>query len=142
MQYFDCPWSNFAIAEWQSGTRLKWWMEILVLYILDLELLLDISFTNSTVWLSLGYWLLHISLQGCNHEFCFRWAQRIMYRYTFGSMTSLLTHTVAHYTRPSLSQQPALKKVFKSRGQLSKSCQKLQNSDLVNFLCQKLSESF
>ena len=71
MQYFDCPWSNFAIAEWQLGTRLKWWMEILVLYILDLELLLDISFTNSTVCLPLGYWLLHISLQGCNHEVFF-----------------------------------------------------------------------
>ena len=48
------------------------------------------------------------------------------------SMTSLLTHTVAHSTRPSFrpknNKQP-LKKVLKSCGQLSKSCQKLQNSD-------------
>ena len=44
------------------------------------------------------------------------------------SMTSLLTHTVAHFTRPSfrpkINNQP-----LKSCGQLSKSCQKWQNSD-------------
>ena len=44
------------------------------------------------------------------------------------SMTTLLTHTVAHSTkssfRPKTNNQP-LKKVFKSCPQLSKSCQKL-----------------
>ena len=44
-------------------------------------------------------------------------------------MTSLLIHTVAHSTRPAQNQQPIPKKVFKSCNQLSKSCQKLQNSD-------------
>ena len=47
-------------------------------------------------------------------------------------MTSLLTHTVAHstrpFSRPKINNQP-LKKFFKSCGQLSKSCQKWQNSD-------------
>ena len=45
------------------------------------------------------------------------------------SMTSLLTHTVAHFTRPSF--RPTINNLifFKSFGQLSKSCQKWQNSD-------------
>ena len=48
------------------------------------------------------------------------------------SMTTLLTHTVAHSTKPSYmpktNNQPP-KKVFKSCAKLSKSCQKWQNSD-------------
>ena len=48
------------------------------------------------------------------------------------SMTSLLMHTVANFTwpssRPKTYNQP-LKKKFKSCSQLSKSCQKWQNSD-------------
>ena len=48
------------------------------------------------------------------------------------SMISLLTHTVAHSTRPSyvpkVNNQP-LTKVFKSCRQLSKICQNWQNSD-------------
>ena len=49
-------------------------------------------------------------------------------------MTSLLIHTVAHSTRPAQNQQPIPKKVFKSCNQLSKSCQKLQNSDFQSQL--------
>ena len=61
-------------------------MEILMLYILDFELLLDISLNNSTACLPLGYWLLHISLQGCNYEFFIGldftgWANKIMCKY-------------------------------------------------------------
>ena len=41
------------------------------------------------------------------------------------SMTSVLTHPVAHSTRSKFNNQP----IKKSCGQLSKSCQKWQNSD-------------
>ena len=56
------------------------------------------------------------------------------------SMTSLLTHTVAHFTRhsfrPKTNNQP-LKKFFKSCGQLSKSRQEL-DVILENKVVQKL----
>jgi hypothetical protein len=53
--------------------------------------------------------------------------------YTYFSMTSLLMqHTVAHSTRPSfrlkINKQPFYQS-FMSCGQMSKSCQKWQNSD-------------
>ena len=48
-------------------------------------------------------------------------------------MTSLLTHSVAHFIRPYLSLGPKIitssLKVFKSCSQLSKNCQKWQNFD-------------
>ena len=48
------------------------------------------------------------------------------------SMTSLLTHTVAHSTRPSCrskTNNQSLEKFFNCCGQLIKNCQKWQNSD-------------
>ena len=45
------------------------------------------------------------------------------------SMTSLLTHTVAHSTRPSFRPKTNNQPVFKSCCQLSKKCKQLQNSD-------------
>ena len=44
-------------------------------------------------------------------------------------MTSLLTHTVAHSTRPYYRPKINNQSLKKSCGQLSKSCQKWQNSD-------------
>ena len=65
---------------------------------------------------------------------------------TFTSMTSLLTHTVAHSTRPSFrpktNNQP-LKKFLSlavSWVKVVKNCKILTFK--FNFLCQKLSESF
>ena len=49
------------------------------------------------------------------------------------SMTSLLTHTVSHFTRPSVRPKTnnlPLLKVFKSCSHLSKSWQNEQNSDI------------
>ena len=65
---------------------------------------------------------------------------------TYTSMTSLLTHTVAHSTRPSFwpkTKNQPLKKCLKSCRQLSKSCQKLQNSDFQSqFSTSKINQIF
>ena len=58
----------------------------------------------------------------------------IIMRRPLVSMTSLLTHTVAHSTRPSfrpkINNQPLKKFLSLAVRQLSKSCQKWQNSDI------------
>ena len=54
------------------------------------------------------------------------------------SMTSLLTHTVAHFTRSSFT--PKINKLVVSRVKVVKNGKILTCK--VNFLCQKLSESF
>ena len=66
--------------------------------------------------------------------------------FTSGSMTSLLTHTVAHSTRPS-SRPKTNNQPLKKFLSLALSCVKVVKTGKilifkVNFLCQKLSESF